>query len=173
MKDRKKINKIKEKENSSRFIIALKASIKSLIYLICILNFFSPEKVHLLALASSSFAAFIPKLKTSRTKNLLGSYIIAILIGMFFSYLLHIPFIENFSWSLYLCGGITVALTIFIEIFLSLEHPPSAGAALGFVIAPWTISTPITILVAIVLLSFYRDLLNTLEHLFNKEKKKS
>ena len=67
---------------------AVKISIKSLFAALIMLGTVQLQQIHLLSLASSIYNVFVFPLSTSaKTKNLLGSYVIAITVGICFSLL--------------------------------------------------------------------------------------
>ena len=149
--------KININYNKKRFLYGILASLFALIYLFFILFIFNFQKIHFAALGSSAFAVFaLPKMKSSRSKNIIGSYIIAIVMGIIFSSFDYIIDIHHRVILQSLFGSLAVSFTILTEILFSLEHPPSAGVALGLLIAPWNIFTILSLMSAILILAFYR-----------------
>ena len=139
------------------FSYVFSVAIFAFIFMILILTLFKIEAIHFGALGSSVFAALcFPTLQTSQTRHLIGSYAIAIFIGMLCSYLNSIPTINNLSWNIALLGSLSVGITIGVLILLSLEHPPSAGVALGFIITRWDWQAPIILFGSIIFLALYR-----------------
>ncbi len=138
------------------------AAIKAFFFISILFFLFPLERVHFAALGSSSFAAFaIPKEANGQTQNLLLSYVISILIGILGYYLIYLSFgIINFPYFIILISGITVAVTMFTQTMLNIEHPPSAGIALGFILDAWTWETPLAIVIAISFLVLFRASLN-------------
>jgi len=143
--------------NRSRFLYAILTSFLALIYLFVLLLFFHFQKIHFAALGSSAFAVFaLPSMKSSRNKNLIGSYLIAIAMGMLFTSFDFIFDIHHTVFYESLFGALAVAFTIILEILFSFEHPPSAGVALGLLISPWNVFTILSLIIAICLLALYR-----------------
>ena len=143
--------------NRSRFLYIILASFFALIYLFILLLFFHFQKIHFAALGSSAFAVFaLPKMKSSRNKNLIGGYIIAIAMGMLFTSFDRIFDIHHIIFYESLFGALAVASTMILEMLFSFEHPPSAGVALGLLISPWNVFTILSLIIAICLLVFYR-----------------
>ncbi|MFO7952901.1 MAG: HPP family protein [Bacillota bacterium] len=76
---------------------------------------------------STFFTVFaLPNLRTTYTRNIIGSYLICISIGLFCTY------IDSPSLS----GGVAIASAAFFMVITDTEHPPAAGAALGLSMAP-------------------------------------
>jgi CBS-domain-containing membrane protein len=76
----------------------------------------------LAGVGSTFFTVFaLPNNRTAMTRNIIGSYIISIFIGLVFLNL----------FSNYARGGLTVGLATFLMVITDTEHPPAAGIALG------------------------------------------
>ncbi len=83
------------------------------------------ELVALIILAgvgSTFFTIFaLPMNRTAETRNIIGSYLICIMIGLFCIYIV----------SPSLSGGVAVGLSALFMVITDTEHPPAAGVALG------------------------------------------
>lgn len=107
------------------------------------------------SLASSIFIAFaLPEGPAAHPKRMIGSYCLALLIGVSFYYLgtyliLWQDFL-SFSLTYELTGALAVALTMLVMIMFSLEHPPATGLALGLVIDQWRWWTLMILLFSII-----------------------
>lgn len=78
--------------------------------------------VILAGVGSTFFNVFaMPNARTAQTRNIIGSYIICIVIGSIFF---------NFS-SYVISGGLAVGAASFFMAVTDTEHPPAAGIALG------------------------------------------
>ena len=144
-----------------RYKHILISSVKAIIFIALLFLFFPYERVHFAALGSSCFAAFaIPQIATGRSKNLFFSYLTAIIIGVIFSLFTQLHFIQSIPYPIATITAIAVGLTIFIELRLDIEHAPSAGIAIGFLIDPWSWKTPIAIMTAMIILIVFRDFSN-------------
>lgn len=76
----------------------------------------------LASIGSTFFTVFaLPNNRTAQPRNVIGSYIICLLIG------LACCFIPSSSLS----GGIAVGAAAFFMVITDTEHPPAAGVALG------------------------------------------
>jgi CBS-domain-containing membrane protein len=75
---------------------------------------------------STFFTVFaLPNNRTAKVRNIIGSYIISIIVGLVcFSYLTG-----------YISGGMAVGLATFFMVITDTEHPPAAGIALGLAMA--------------------------------------
>jgi CBS-domain-containing membrane protein len=165
------MKKLLIKPSKIRVSHAFIASIKTGIFMICLLRLFEFEIAHLSALASSSFAAFcFPENKNEETKRLIGSYFIAIIIGIICSYIFTLPWVAALNWHGLILAGISIGLTILTLTLLSLEHPPSAAIALGFVTNPWNWQTPLILMVSIIALVLFRSVTRKWDPFFNKKR---
>jgi len=88
------------------------------------------ELVFLIVLAgvgSTFFTVFaLPNIRTSSDRNVIGSYIICVLVGVFCFYLS--PVIVS--------GGVAIGIAAFLMVTTDTEHPLAAGVALGLSITP-------------------------------------
>ncbi|MFN7098067.1 MAG: HPP family protein, partial [Gammaproteobacteria bacterium] len=116
------------------------------------------------SLASSIFICFaLPRSPAAEPRRMIGSYVIGILIGIIFYYIA--TYLMNVYSSLStgivyeITGSLAVAITMFLMVFFSLEHPPAAGMALGIVIDPWRDETLLVIIVAIILIAIAKEFL--------------
>ncbi len=87
------------------------------------------ELIALIILAgvgSTIFTIFaLPFNRTANTRNIIGSYLICIVVGLFCIY------ITNPSLS----GGAAIGISTFLMVITDTEHPPAAGVALGLSMA--------------------------------------
>ena len=95
-----------------------------------LLIFICSELITLIILASigsTFFTVFaLPGNRTAQVRNVMGSYIICILIGLACS----------FMPSAGISGGISVGAAAFFMVITDTEHPPAAGIALGLALTP-------------------------------------
>lgn len=83
--------------------------------------------VILASVGSTFFNVFaLPKIRTARPRNVIGSYIISIIIGLLCFNLT--PVVVS--------GGVAVGAAAFLMVITDTEHPPAAGIALGLSITP-------------------------------------
>ncbi len=83
--------------------------------------------VVLASIGSTVFCVFaMPNNRASQTRNVIGSYIICILIGLVCS------LIPTSSIS----GGLAVGGAALFMVITDTEHPPAAGVALGLALSP-------------------------------------
>jgi CBS-domain-containing membrane protein len=92
------------------------------------------------SLGASSFILFAtPHTNSSRSANLIGSYLFGAVSGIIFSYLHGFLAGINYEWvhvmSL-LCCSSAAALTTFLMVKTGLLHPPAAALAVGVSIYP-------------------------------------
>ena len=75
---------------------------------------------------STFFTVFaLPNNRTAQTRNIIGSYMISIIVGIICFY----------YFSGYVSGGMAVGLATFLMVITDTEHPPAAGIALGLALA--------------------------------------
>jgi CBS-domain-containing membrane protein len=82
------------------------------------------EWINLIILAgvgSTFFTIFaLPKNRTANARNIIGSYLICITVGLFCIYLKPPS----------LSGGVAIGVSTFLMVITDTEHPPAAGVAL-------------------------------------------
>ena len=87
------------------------------------------ELVALIILAgvgSTIFTIFaLPRNRTANTRNIIGSYLICIAVGLFCIYITKPS----------LSGGAAIGISTFLMVITDTEHPPAAGVALGLSMA--------------------------------------
>jgi CBS-domain-containing membrane protein len=123
------------------------------------------ETALIASLGSSVFIAFtMPHAHVSRTRYLLGGYIVGTAVGIAFGLLLgslDLP-VEGLGYDVALIGlgAGSVAVSIFLMVLTNTEHPPAAGIALGLVLnRNWGLRTLAVILGAIAALALVKWLL--------------
>ena len=111
------------------------------------------------ALSSSAYIVFgKPSGATARSKNILASYSVAILLGMLFRFLTIQPWFLSFFSHCPFCwtgmvAAFAVAATLVVTSLLKLEHPPAAGLAIVLVLDVHDYQTLIIILFSVIMLS--------------------
>ncbi|HCZ06320.1 MAG: hypothetical protein PWP37_747 [Thermotogota bacterium] len=103
---------------------------------------------------SSAFIVFtMPGAKTARTRNILGGYAVGMGTGISLDLLAR--YLIAYGWDLrpteIVFASVAVGLAIFLMVVFDVEHPPSAGAAMGFVINEWDARTVIFILLTLLI----------------------
>ena len=108
------------------------------------------------SLGASSFIIFItPHTKSSRNRNILGSYICGAVAGILFSYL-H-KYVLTFSFDrldytqLIVCAA-AAALTTLLMVTTGFVHPPAAALALGLANDPECLKTAAAALLGAIIL---------------------
>ena len=116
------------------------------------------------SLGASSFIVFtMPSVESSKTRCLIGGYIVGIIAGCLCYYLsllpifAEIPFISEPHNTLF--PALAVGVAIFIMVITDTEHPPAAGIALGLVLDECQSKTIIVVLIGIISLSVLKTLL--------------
>ncbi|MFZ5986134.1 MAG: HPP family protein [Bacillota bacterium] len=113
------------------------------------------------SLGASCFIIFLlPHVNSSKSRFIIGGYIVGISSAFLCSNLSKIQFFTEFGlnhryWIIML-GSITVGLSMLLMVLTDTEHPPAAGMALGLVIDGFNYKTVVIVLVGIVLLCFIR-----------------
>lgn len=103
---------------------------------------------------SSAFIVFaMPNAKTAKTRNLLGGYAVGMGAGIPLD--LVARHLIAAGWTSkpteVVFASISVGVAIFLMVILDVEHPPSAGAAMGFVINEWDGRTVVFILLTLLI----------------------
>ncbi|MFC2078589.1 HPP family protein [Candidatus Bipolaricaulota bacterium] len=88
------------------------------------------------ALGASAFIVFaMPKHDTARPRSLIGGHAMCMAIGLACSMPLRMGWVVA-GVGQGLLGAVAVSLSIFAMVVFNTEHPPAAGNALAFAIAP-------------------------------------
>jgi len=116
------------------------------------------------AIGASSFIAFtIPKAQVSRSKFLIGGYVVGIISGwVCYNLSLLQIFVNQPLISAHLpiiFSAIAIGLAIFLMVITNNEHPPAAGIALGLVLNGCTFKSVVVILFGIVVLCVLKKML--------------
>ena len=117
------------------------------------------------ALGASACIAFaIPRANVSRTRFLVGGYVMGIAAGVAVSLLHGSAAVGALGLEAHhaaiLCGGLAVGLAIFLMVVTNTEHPPAAGVALGLVLNQWDYRAIVVMLGAIISLCVIKRLLS-------------
>ena len=113
------------------------------------------------ALGASAFIVFaMPHHKTATPRCLVGGHAICVAIGLICSIPVRVaPTLSTHEVGLGLIAAAAVALSIFAMVVTDTEHPPAAGNALAFAIAPVVCDHILFTLGAVLLLAMVRRLL--------------
>ncbi len=115
------------------------------------------------ALASSAYIVFSkPDCKNSLSRHILGSYVIAIFVGVVCSHaiiLTHAHTSCPLMRIIEIVTAIAVGISLFLQTILNFQHPPAAGLSLILTSEPWHYSTIIIILIAVIILAIIARLL--------------
>ncbi len=81
----------------------------------------------LAGVGSTFFTIFaLPKLRTASNRNIIGAYLICIVVGLSCTYI----------YSASLSGGVAISVATLLMVITDTEHPPAAGVALGLAMTP-------------------------------------
>jgi len=103
-----------------------------------------------------------PHSELSRSKYIIGGYVLAITFGGLFGWcsgLIHdhmIPFIVDYRFIIF--GTLALGFTVFGMVITNTEHPPAASLALGFVLDETTMRAVIVTLFALFVILSYRHI---------------
>lgn len=119
------------------------------------------DAVVVASLGASSFIVFsIPHGNMSRTRYLVGGYVVGCAIGTACFWLMQwapLPVLPVDSAVFY--GSLSVGLTMLVMVVTNTEHPPAAGVALGLVVQQWSWWTVAATMIGIIALVMLRALL--------------
>ncbi|MGD2278894.1 MAG: HPP family protein [Candidatus Omnitrophota bacterium] len=144
----------KFRENKKQFIIQ---SLLAGVAVAAALTLFDVVRhpVIIASFGASSFIAFtVPHMQYSSPRNLVGGYVIGVIVGCtihFVSGISDVYFIDKTLTVI--AGGIAVAIAVFLMTITDTEHAPATSIALGFVINDWDIKTVVLVLAGIVIIS--------------------
>ena len=119
------------------------------------------QTVLIAALGASSFIAFaVPRSLHSAPRNLIGGYIVGMLVGSLMSTLHYaVTAFPNYDHAvMVVSGAIAIALAMFIMVVTRTEHPPAAALALGLVLNEWSLLTLFVVLLGVIGLSVIKQL---------------
>lgn len=153
-------------QNKLRYFVQSGFATLSVLITLLTLNIL-PNAVVIASIGSSAFAIFtMPHRDSTRTKLVLGGYVIGVAVGTlcffldyFFLSHLHIFLMQMYHEEIF--AALSVGLSMFAMVVFNAEHPPASAIALGLVLAEWSIKTIVVTLLAISLILFFR-------HLFRK-----
>lgn len=116
------------------------------------------------SLSASTFIVFATSSSsTARSRSILGGYIVAALVGLFFYLLARL-----IDWYLFkgtyfhmyeICGALALASSLLLMIAFDMPHPPAAGFSVGIVIDAWDPVSLLVIAVAVIALLILKRLL--------------
>jgi CBS-domain-containing membrane protein len=112
------------------------------------------------ALGASAFVVFaMPDSKTATPRSLIGGHALCMAIGSLCSIPLRLGLVPSNSVSVGLLGAAAVSLALFGMVVTDTEHPPAAGNALAFAVAPIGLEHALFTAGTIVLLALARHAL--------------
>lgn len=98
------------------------------------------------SVASSTFAIFcLPATITASTRNVLGGYIVGIVMGLI-CYLFHHNYLYQFQQIpdqvlMDIEVAMAVGLCVFSMALFEVEHPPAVGITVGIILLNWTVNS--------------------------------
>lgn len=118
--------------------------------------------VIVVSIGATAFIIFaMPRSLTAQPRNVIGGYIIGIIIGVVFSLFPRGSFL--FSTIIY---SLSVGFSIFVMVVSDTEHPPASGIALGLAVEKFAWEIVLVTLVSAIVLSgikyFFRSRLKDL-----------
>ena len=150
-------------KNKTRYILQCLLATSAVFIVLFVLDAKTNTAV-IAALGASSFIAFtMPHARVSRTRYLVGGYLVGVCSGFLcYHASLHsfgeeVAMTSSLSYAVF--GGLSVGLAIFVMVLTDTEHPPAAGVALGLVLNDCQPRTILVVLVGIVTLALIKRLL--------------
>jgi CBS-domain-containing membrane protein len=125
-------------------------SLLAVIVVFIVLTILSINKAVIVAsIGATAFIIFaMPKSITAKPRNVIGGYIVGILVGSLFFL---IP--KETTLTANMLYALAVGLSILIMVIIDTEHPPASGVALGVALEGLNIEVTTTILVGIIVMS--------------------
>lgn len=148
------------RDNFKRY--ALQCGLAGIVVLILLLILDSVTQTVLIAsLGATAFIAFaVPRSLHSGSRNLIGGYVVGMLVGVTMSMLN--TFIDMAGdWDhavMVVFGALAISLAMFVMVVTRTEHPPAAALALGLVLNEWTFVTLVVVLSGVIVLSVTKRL---------------
>jgi CBS-domain-containing membrane protein len=151
------------RKHKARYVLQCALATLAVLIVLLILDTIS-NTVIIAALGASSFIVFaMPGERVSRSRFLIGGYLVGTASGVLCHYLSVSPLFAQISalqgYVDAVFGALAVGLATFAMVITNTEHPPAAGLALGFVLDEWSHFTIVVVIVGIVLLAAIRRLL--------------
>ena len=114
--------------------------------------------------ASSAFIVFmLPHSRASSPRRVIGGHAVAVAVGTVLSLMYLVPGWGDLAAMSPAFQNLMVVLAVglgfLVMILTNTEHPPAAGTALGLVVADWTFSATLLVLVGMLMLSSIHMLL--------------
>ncbi len=149
--------------HKKRYILQCVIATLSVFIILLILDAGS-NAVIIAALGASTFIVFtMPEAQVSRSRFLIGGYLVGIAAGLLCYYLSSLALLTrifiNPEYSLVVFGSLSVGLAIFAMVITDTEHPPAAGLALGLILNEWSYMTIFLAIVGIITLSVIKAVL--------------
>ncbi len=150
----------KFRKQAPRYVLQCTLAMACMLTVLSVLDMVT-DAVIVASLGASSFIVFsLPHDPVSRTRLLVGGYIVGCAMGTLCYWLMQWAPLANLplnAGAVY--GALAVGLTMFGMVVTNTEHPPSAGVALGLVVQQWSWLVVLTALLGIVFLVILRALL--------------
>ena len=110
------------------------------------------------AIASTAFIVFVaPHSNAASPRRVVGGHLVSVVVGTFFSTVFLAPelgdLVATYNSVRDLFAVLSVGLSMLFMAVTNTEHPPAAGTALGLVVAGWTPSAVLFVVVGSVTLS--------------------
>ncbi len=128
--------------------------------------------IGLSALCASIFIFLVrPESKAANLLHFYSGFLIAIVVGIIFHYLISITgnnvFSAHNSLLFEILSSASVIVTISIFFILKIDHPPAIGMTLGLVLEAWTMESIVVLVIAILLVSLIKLWINprTINHM--------
>lgn len=146
--------------NKFKYISQCFAATLSIFLILLSLNVVHNDVI-IATIGATSFSVFaIPHKNLSRSRYIIGGYLIGFIFGIGCSlvsnstWVFHMNVLPEFHQAIF--GAIGVGLTMFFMVLFNSEHPPAAALALGLVINQWTLRMIIVTVLALGIILTYR-----------------
>lgn len=147
------------KSNASKYIFQCLLATGVILFALLVFDILKTTAI-IAAVGSSAFIVFAtPNAKAAKTRNLLGGYAVGMGVGipldLVARHLIATGWVSKPTEVVF--ASIAVGLAIFLMVILNVEHPPSAGVAMGFVINEWDERTVVFILLTLLIFVLAKD----------------
>ena len=153
----------KFRQNKLRYVFQCLLATLSVFVVLLILDAMTDAAV-IASLGATSFIVFtMPEAHLSRSRFLIGGYLVGIAAGGLCYYLslvpslAQLPIVREIPYVVF--GALAVGLAISVMVITDTEHPPAAGLALGLVLDEYNHRTVAVVLIGVVALFILKTLL--------------
>ena len=143
-------------ENPGRYVLQCAIATTAVVITLLLLDVIRQAAI-VSSIGATAFITFTqPHSHASRSRSLLGGYVVGTIVGLLFSGVGELLLLlSDGRYELIfagVAGALAVGISMLIMVLTNTEHPPAAGLALGIVVHAWDFATLAVILLGVVVL---------------------